>query len=124
MDYVLNAVDGKKRVLRVDNIKDFLRGTLRTILPEFDIPESAVLKVSDLNEDLVRFSVVLPPSQLVDDESAAIAYDLYDNLAYVFGKGYDDLKPDGRHEMVWYLDKHPSGEDAIQTVTRQLIAFS
>ena len=90
-------------------LREQLVSRFQYLIPEFQIPTWVTLKLDVFGNDLAKFSVSFPPEATASARDAATAYELYDNLSYLFGKGYFATHADGSEGMVWYVPRSVAG---------------
>jgi hypothetical protein len=85
-----------------ETIADFLN----CLFPDFTIPDCVQIKLDDFSEDLLRLRLTFPATAKRRGDRDLFVYDLYENFAYLFGKGFYDTNNDPQFEsMVWYVTK-------------------
>jgi hypothetical protein len=89
------------------HVRDSLREVFQKLFPDFEIPEAVSMTLEDLSDELLKLTLVIPGRGRNRGRRPGYVFDLYENFAYLFGKGYYDAKTDGSDEtMVWYVPKH------------------
>jgi hypothetical protein len=114
-----NETASLDRELQHDDLRENVSCMIREFFPDFSIPECVDVSLVSLGQDLLRLKLNFPSTAGDDGERAEFVYDLYENLTYLFGKGFYDAHhdDDARDEsMVWYVPTN-------QRIARQMMGW-